>query len=151
MSALATSPRASGSLNALHNVKFSPPDHRFGPEIAFMAECCLAGLVRKSGAKAPPLVGSGKADWVIGEEEVTKKTTIAVISRTNFGQFEEMVKLVCQQPKYARPKIALPSPPNTEDPYGWDLLVDLAYYCIGQRENMSLKAQKNKRYKFANI
>ena len=111
----------------------------------------MAGLVRKTGAKAPPLVGSGKADWVIGEEEVTKKTTIAVISRTNFGQFEEMVKLVCQQPKYARPKIALPSPPNTEDPYGWDLLVDLAYYCIGQRENMSLKAQKNKRYKFANI
>jgi len=120
---------------------------RFGPEIAFMAECCLAGLVRKRGAKAPPLVGGGKADWVIGEEEVTKKTTIAVISRTNFGQFEEMVKLVCQQPKYARPKIALPSPPNTEDPYGWDLLVDLAYYCIGQLENMSLKAQKNKRYR----
>ena len=110
-----------------------------------MAECCLAGLVRKRGAIAPPLVGGGKADWVIGEEEVTKKTTIAVISRTNFGQFEEMVKLVCEQPKYARPKIALPSPPNTEDPYGWDLLVDLAYYCIGQRKNMSLKAQKNKR------
>ena len=111
----------------------------------------MAGLVRKRGAKAPPLVGGGKADWVIGEEEVTKKTTIAVISRTNFGQFEEMVKLVCQQPKYARPKIALPSPPNTEDPYGWDLLVDLAYYCIGQLENMSLKAQKNKRLKFCSF
>ena len=76
---------------------------------------------------------------------MTKKTTIAVISRTNFGQFEEMVKLVCEKPKYARPKIALPSPPNTEDPYGWELLVDLAYYCIGQRNNMSLKAQRNKR------
>ena len=105
----------------------------------------MAGLVRKRGAKAPPLVGGGKADWVVGQEEVTRATTVAVISRTNFGQFEEMVKLVCQQPKYARPKIALPSSPTQEDPYGWDLLVDLAYYSIGQRENMSLKAQKNKR------
>ena len=118
---------------------------RFGPEIAFLAECCLAGLVRERGAKAPPLVGSGKADWVVGEEEVTKSTTIAVLSRTNLGQFEEMIKLVCEPPKYARPKIALPSSPGQEDPYGWDLLVDLAYYCTGQRINMSLKARNNRR------
>ena len=101
--------------------------------------------MRERGAKAPPLVGSGKADWVVGEEEVTKSTTIAVLSRTNLGQFEEMIKLVCEPPKYARPKIALPSSPGQEDPYGWDLLVDLAYYCTGQRKNMSLKARNNRR------
>jgi len=119
---------------------------RFGPEIAFMAECCLSGLVRKAGVKAPPLNGGGKADFVVGDEEITKKTTIAVISRTNMGQFEEMVKVVCEKPRYARPKIALPFSPGAEDPFGWGLLLDLAYYCIGQRKNMSLKAQRNKRY-----
>ena len=110
-----------------------------------MAECCLSGLVRKNGVKAPPLIGGGKADFVVGDEEITKKTTIAVISRTNMGQFEEMVKVVCEKPRYARPKIALPFSPGAEDPFGWGLLLDLAYFCIGQRKNMSLKAQRNKR------
>merc|ERR1719319_1314720 len=43
---------------------------RFGSEIAFLAEACLAGLVREEGARAPPLVGSGKADCITGAQVV---------------------------------------------------------------------------------
>ena len=58
-----------------------------------------------------------------------------------------MVRLVCLPIKGNRPKIALPHNPGSNDPHGWDLLLDLCFFYLGQRDMMSDKAQRNPRYR----
>ena len=122
---------------------------RFGPEIAFLAEACLSGLLRDKGARAPALIGSGKADCVTFGRGMAAAggRQVAVLSRTNLAQFMEMVRLVCVPPRACRPAIALPIAPGAEDPHGWALLVDLEHYRAGNRDRMSAKAQRNPRYR----
>ena len=147
-----------GAVDALRLVKEHPAtvvtrtyyltqSFRFGPEIAWIAECCLAGMVRKSDDTSPMLVGSGKLDCVTSNIQWTKEDKIAVLGRTNVGIFKEMVRLVCEVDPMERPNIALPRSPNQQDPLGWDLMVDLCYYMLNKRELMSEQAQRNPRYK----
>ena len=125
-----------GAVNALEIIKkhrntsvketfYLSQSFRFGAEIAFAVESCLKHLL---GAPGPSIVGTTKKDSVGGQIDsnppdstgITEK--VAIIGRTNFGLFCEMVRLVSEVEEHARPRIAIGV---GDDPLGWRKLKTL--------------------------
>ena len=132
-----------GAVNALEiieknentNVKetfYLSQSFRFGAEIAFAAESCLRHLLE---ARGPSIVGTSKKDSVGGQSDPSDPTgttgRVAIIGRTNFGLFSEMVRLVCEVEDHQRPKIAIGS---GKDPLGWKKLEDMSAKMVGNRQ-----------------
>ena len=89
-----------GAINALESVQSTHVYHltqsfRFGPQIGLAANACLEMLQK---VKKQTLVGGKKQDFLIQREDivdVAKYKPIAVIGRTNFNVFQEVVNLIC--------------------------------------------------------
>ncbi|XP_035223017.1 F-box DNA helicase 1-like isoform X2 [Stegodyphus dumicola] len=82
-----------GATNALQNAPFShiyylTKSFRFGPEIAYIASCCLEYLRRYT---TETLVGNTKPSYVNGEVE----GQYAVIARSNSELLEQVIRLCC--------------------------------------------------------
>merc|ERR1719460_1868524 len=130
-----------GAVNALEiieknehtNVKetfYLSQSFRFGAEIAFAAESCLRHLLD---ARGPSIVATSKKDSVGGQCEPSGTTgRVAIIGRTNFGLFSEMVRLVCDVEEHQRPKIAIGS---GTDPFGWKKLEDMSVKMVSNRQS----------------
>lgn len=83
-----------GARNALNNISsthtyYLTKSFRFGPQIAYVASCCLDVL--KPGQKQT-LVGSNKPSRIDGRAE----GQYAIITRTNVQLFNEAFRLCCQ-------------------------------------------------------
>jgi F-box protein 18 (helicase) len=89
-----------GAINALSSVEATHTYHltqsfRFGPRIAYAANCCLDFF---QNIEDQTLVGGRKKDFLINRDEIKVLKDfkpIAIISRTNLGLFNEVVKLIC--------------------------------------------------------
>lgn len=84
-----------GSKNALTEVKstrtyYLTKSFRFGPEIAYIASCCIEVL---KDYKQETLVGCNKPGTVRGAIE----GQYAIIARSNVGLFNEAIRLCCQR------------------------------------------------------
>ena len=130
-----------GAINALESVQSTHVYHltqsfRFGPQIGLAANACLEMLQK---VKKQTLVGGKKQDFLIQRDDivdVTKYKPIAVIGRTNFNVFQEVVNLICtpSNPPKASYKI--------DDSYLL-ALQDLYYLSKGQPEKISSNGIKN--------
>ncbi|CAB4067861.1 FBXO18 [Lepeophtheirus salmonis] len=86
-----------GAVNLLKEFKSSKKfsltqSFRFGPEIAFVANCCLEHL-KKNDERT--LVGGRNRDMLVGsDKDVVGPVTI--IGRTNGGVFQEIVRRICE-------------------------------------------------------
>ena len=93
-----------GAINALESVQSTHVYHltqsfRFGPQIGLAANACLEMLLK---VKKQTLVGGKKQDFLIQREDIRdnwrdikKFKPVAVIGRTNFQVFQEVVNLIC--------------------------------------------------------
>lgn len=84
-----------GSKNALTSIKtthtyYLTKSFRFGPEIAYIASCCIEIL---KDYKRETLVGCSKPGTVRG----VIQGQYAIIARTNVGLFNEAIRLCCQK------------------------------------------------------
>ena len=91
-----------GAINALASIESTQTFHltqsfRFGPQIGLAANSCLeiCQYVCKQ-----TLVGGKKRDFIISREDINSETIekykpVAVIGRTNFRVFQEVVDLIC--------------------------------------------------------
>merc|ERR1719402_1038079 len=84
-----------GAVNALESVApthtyFLTQSFRFGPEIAYVANCCLEHLKHKDGRS---LVGGKKQDDISGTN-MNRASQVDYIGRTNLAVFDELVKAV---------------------------------------------------------
>ena len=125
---------------------FLTQSFRFGPEIAFLANTCLTGLMRSGG---PDLVGSNRLDTVTGcIPKGEGRGKMVVLGRTNLRLFTEMVKLVCEPEPHVRPKIAFPTDPSGfgTDPMGWEMLLNLAHFKAGNLHLIPADKRKNRIY-----
>ena len=93
-----------GAINALDSIQATHVYHltqsfRFGPQIGLAANSCLEMLQK---VKKQTLVGGKKQDFLIQREDIRdnwrdikKFKPVAVIGRTNFQVFQEVVNLIC--------------------------------------------------------
>ena len=93
-----------GAINALESIQATHVYHltqsfRFGPQIGLAANSCLEMLQK---VKKQTLVGGKKQDFLIQREDIRdnwrdikKFKPVAVIGRTNFQVFQEVVNLIC--------------------------------------------------------
>ena len=115
---------------------------RFGAEIAFLANCCLSGLL---GVDGPVLVGSRDIDSVTGCPSVKHDVgKVAVLARTNLRLISEMVELVCLAGPEDTPKIAFP---NGSENMGWQMLLNLSHFQSGNIHLIPKESRKNKIYR----
>ena len=92
-----------GAVNALNMIECDrvfrlTQSFRFGPEIAFAANCCIETVeqlknVRVAGRKT--LVGGEKRDELTLLTEEDEKSPLTVIGRTNAKLFDAAVQLIC--------------------------------------------------------
>lgn len=92
-----------GAINALNTIEAKFTYHltqsfRFGPTIASVANTCLEILQK---VKLQTLVGGKKKDCLLNREDIKNVShfkPIAIIARTNIELFNEIVKMVCDNP-----------------------------------------------------
>ncbi len=88
-----------GAVNALDMVEASHIYHltqsfRFGPEIAFAANCVLDTLQKQD---RQTLVGGKKLDFIVCRDEIRdleKHRPIAFLARTNLTLLKEVIKVI---------------------------------------------------------
>lgn len=120
-------------LNFILFVIFDNDICRFGPEIAFLGNCCLETL---KGQDSQTLVGGRKTDYLVKESILTpnrRRRPIAIIARSNFRLFQEVVKRICESEAKIQPtgKFA-----GGFDSYNFQDYLDLLYLKLGQRDRM---------------
>jgi F-box protein 18 (helicase) len=96
-----------GAVNALDsvqadNVFYLTQSFRFGPEIAYVANCCLTTL---KGKDDRTLVGGKKRDFL---KEVSPETSecggqVAILAATNAKLFTQAVHLICHSSRAIQP------------------------------------------------
>ncbi|XP_064633360.1 F-box DNA helicase 1-like [Lineus longissimus] len=107
-----------GAVNAMVQVEatkifYLTQSFRFGPEIAYVANCCMDTL---HGEKQRTLVGNGIPGGVKGDTV----GQIAIIARTNFHLFGEAVKRCCHCPEPIKAAFI-----GGTDNFGFDMILDI--------------------------
>ena len=132
------------NLTTVRHTFYLTKSFRFGPEIAFAAQCSLKFLLHNEG---PPMFGSNKRDSILGIKPNNNIEKTAILARTNLRLFTEMVKLVCSKEEHLRPKIAFPSDPTTNDSMGWEKLEQFYLFSAGRVHEIQGKAKYNPSFK----
>ncbi len=126
-----------GATNALESVRathtyYLTQSFRFGPEIAYVANCCLGTL---KGEKRLFVAGGKKVDALVNEAQ-TKP--VALIARTNQCLLDKVVTLVCDADEGSRPKCAFA---GGFDSYEWTDYEDFYNLKYGRHSEVSRRWQ----------
>ena len=124
------------NLTCVKDTFYLTQSFRFGPEIAFAADCCLKYTLHNKG---PSVFGVKKRDSILGGTSLglsSQCEQVSILGRTNSRLFEEMVTLVCEVEEHRRPKIAFPPAIGTEA-MGFEKIRDLYYFNIGETNLIS--------------
>ncbi len=127
-----------GAVNALERVDCTHTYHltqsfRFGPQVAFAANCCLDVL---KGQDRWTLFGGRYVDRLVNEKEQEKKPRMAIIGRTNRGLLDQAIRLICT---HSGPVQRSGHFQGGISSYNLDEYVDLLHLKRGRKEKMKDK------------